>query len=316
MNKPLTISVGTASLLFFTAASAGAANLPQLESQQNARVLVKSHSGGKPAANSSVKIEAYLSTRYPASTAPQHQGNPVGRVVMTFPAGSSAQPSKTGKPTCNQPAGQGALVMSKCARSLIGEGWALVNTGQNLGAGGLPQARPQLTGAPAPCLAETGDPLGWNMYSQTWVNGTLSCVPWSHLWNKVRVYQGGITKPGGRPDPNAVIFVSENIASVVSFAGTVSKNVLTVNLPALYGSGSYPGELFFGWVLSDFRVVINTKNFLRSGNCVKHNFQIKTQVSYSQRKLEDGKKADGTADPSEDVRLAPQGHTLVTNNAC
>ncbi|MEI6448006.1 MAG: hypothetical protein WCO96_09035 [Actinomycetes bacterium] len=247
-------------------------------------------STAKPAGKSYVRLSAYLATRDATSVKPQHQTNPVGKVVVTFPSGSYITPGSTGRTVCKQPAGQGAAVMANCANSKIGSGWALVNTGQNLGPDGTPLARPQLSGSPADCAAGTGDPLSWTQYSAVWPSGTLGCVPMGHLWNRVSVYLGGIPEGKTTPSANSVVFVSQNTASIVSFSGSISKNVLTVKLPALYGSGSYPGELFFGWVLSDFQLTISNTKYLKSGSCPSstRRWKVNTAVTYSQRKETDG----------------------------
>ena len=267
------------------------ASASALSQQAQVKLLNSSTtSTAKPAGKSYVRLNAYLATRDPASVKPQHQTNPVGKVVVTFPSGSYITPGSTGRTVCKQPAGQGAAVMAQCASSKIGTGWALVNTGQNLGVGGTPLARPQLAGAPADCAPGSGDPLTWTQYSDIWPSGTLGCVPMGHLWNRVSIYLGGIPEGKTAASANSVVFVSQNIASIVSFSGAISKNVLTVKLPALYGSGSYPGELFFGWVLSDFQLNVSNTHYLKAGSCpsATHRWKVNTAVTYSQRKESDG----------------------------
>lgn len=249
---------------------------------------------GKLKSNVYASIEAYLATRDAESPRPTKQANPVGKVVMKFPTGSVITPTKIGKPLCNVSVFQGAAIMEKCAKSQIGSGWALVNTGQDLGTG----PRVQLDGAPAPCAATDTE-----QYSKTWNTGTLGCVPIYHLWNNVRVYVGGIPAGKTKPDSKSIIFVSQNIASIVAFGGTIINNTLTVNIPALYGSGSFPGELLFGWVLSDFRVILNTKNYFKVGVCKSRNFTVSTTTTYSPRKLEPGIPA-------------PAGKTVVSKTPC
>jgi hypothetical protein len=247
---------------------------------------------GLPKGNNYVKLKTYLATRDSASPRPMRMANPVGRIVLTFPTGGYVTPTKTGVPVCNVPAGLGAQVMAKCSRSKIGTGWALVNTGQNLGPGGTPLARPQLSGAPPACATESGDPMNWTQYSKLF-GLTADCVPQGHMWNRVSVYLGGI--PEGSPssstkgDAYSLVFVSQNLASIISFSGKVVKNVLTVKLPALYGSGSYAGEMPFGWVLSDFFVSITNGKYLKAGPCpTAGKWTLKSESVFSQRKDNDG----------------------------
>jgi len=279
------VIAGAATLAFAPAAMA----VPT----QSADVVFKAQSG-KLKSNVYTNIEAYLATRDADSTRPTKQANPVGKVVMKFPPGSVITPTRTGKPLCNVSVFLGADIMAKCAKSEIGSGWALVNTGQDLGTG----PRVQLDGAPAPCEA-----TDTNQYAKTWNNGTLGCVPIYHVWNRVKVYLGGIPAGKTKPDSKSVIFVSQNMASIIAFGGSITNNVLTVNVPALYGAGSYPGELFFGWVLSDFRVILNTKNYFKVGVCKSRNFTVSTTTTYSPRKLEPGVPA-------------PAGKTVVSKTPC
>ena len=282
--------------------------------------------------NNYVKLKTYLATRDSSSPRPMRMANPVGKIVLTFPAGGYVTPTKTGAKVCNVPAGLGARIMAECAKSKIGSGWALVNTGQNLGLGGTPQARPQLTGAPAACATESGDPLDWDQYSRLFSGAAAECVPQGHLWNRVSVYLGGIRE--GSPssvkkgDPYSLVFVSQNVASIISFSGQVSKNVLTVNLPALYGSGSYPGELPFGWVLSDFSVNITNGKYLKAGPCpTAGNWTLRTDSVYSQRKDNDGliwNAAQGKNVPidtslgqrAETVLAVPESKTVLDTDPC
>ena len=292
------------------------------------KTLKSSSSTAAKKAAVSAQIDAYLATRYTNSTNVTLQGNPVGKVVMDFPTNSLTTPANSGKPNCNQHSREGAAVIANCAASLIGTGWALVNTGQGLGEGGVPSPRPQLDGAPAACAAESGASTTWNMYKNTYeATGKLPCVPWSHLYNKVRVYQGGIpydvagNKKGTKVDSQSVIFVSQNVASIVSFDGQIKNNRLTVNLPALYGTGSYAGELLFGWTLTDFRVILNQKGFFKVGACPasgasKGKVTTKSAISFSKQKMLDGLNANGTPNPTEDNRAAPATANLSTVSPC
>lgn len=281
--------------------------------------------------NGYVRLNTYLANRNPASPLPMHQSNPAAKIVMTFPTGGTITPTKTGVPVCDQPAGQGSSIIAKCGRSQIGEGWALVNTGQLLGAGGTPNVRPQLSGAPGPCLAEGGPFQDWVQYSRVSTGGVLDCVPRGHLWNKVRVYLGGIPEGAKTKSANAILFVSQNEASIVSFAGTTTKNVLTVPLPALYGAGSYRGELFFGWVLSDFYVKITNPRYLLAGPCpTSRKWNLKSSFTYSPRKDYDGliwdsalkrNRAITSADiaagvKAETVMAAPAPITVTDTDPC
>jgi len=286
MFKITPFIIASAALLTFAPASMAAP-------VQTADVVFKAQSG-KLKSNVYSSIEAYLATRDAESTRPTKQANPVGKVVMKFPPGSVITPTRTGKPLCNVSVFLGADIMAKCAKSEIGSGWALVNTGQDLGTG----PRVQLDGAPAPCEATDAE-----QYAKTWNSGTLGCVPIYHVWNRVKVYLGGIPAGKTKPDSKSVIFVSQNMASIIAFGGNITNNVLTVNVPALYGTGSFPGELFFGWVLSDFRVILNTKNYFKVGVCKSRNFTVSTTTTYSPRKLEPGVPA-------------PAGKTVVSKTPC
>lgn len=318
--------IAAASLCFGLLASAAAQPAAAAISQRADVKILPAIGTGTPRGRSFVRLSAYLSSRDASSLRPQHQANPVGRVVMTFPSGSYIAPSKTGLPVCNQPAGQGAKVIALCSRSKIGSGWALVNTGQTVAG-----PRTQLTGAPAPCAPEAGDPATWTQYTRTWQTGTLGCVPIGHLWNRVSVYLGGIPEGRTTPSPTSIVFVSENIASIVAFGGTITKNQLVVRLPSLYGSGSYPGELFFGWVLSDFRVQITNPKYLISGACPStRRWTVNTKATYSQRKSTDGlvwdpvlkanrpiTSADIAAGvPAETVAPVPAGTSINSVTGC
>lgn len=270
-------------------ALAAPAGAPAAMSQVADATTLPPVGSGVPKGSGYVRLNTYLAGRFPDSPLPMRQGNPSARVVMTFPAGGIITPTKTGLPVCDQPAGQGQAIIDRCSRSLLGDGWALVNTGQPLGPGGTPHVRPQLDGSPPPCLAEPGPFNDWLQYARVSTGGVLDCVPRGHLWNRVRVYLGGIPEGRTKKDPNAILFVSQNQASIVSFAGTTTRNVLTVPLPALYGSGSYRGELQFGWVLSDFYVRITNPRYLKAGPCpTSRKWSLRTTFTYSPRKDHDG----------------------------
>lgn len=244
---------------------------------------------GLPRGNGPVLMNTYIAGRDLSSTRPMRLGNPAGQIVITYPPGSGITPSRTGVPVCGQPAGQGRAILDRCKASQIGEGWALVNTGQYLAPGPAPKAREQLSGSPGACASEAGDPLGWDQYLRFWSEGNLGCVPQGHLWNRVKAFLGSIPEGRKAKDPNAIVFVSENAASVTSFAGIVKGNVLTVNMPALNGSGSYRGEMQFGWSMSDFFLKITNRNYLRVGPCPSGgSWSGSTRFTYSQRKDSDG----------------------------
>jgi hypothetical protein len=83
---------------------------------------------------------------------------------------------------------------------------------------------------------------------------------------------------------NAIIFAN-NTGGVAntSFPGIVTGgNVLTVNLPALAGAGSNPGELYTRTVLSDFGLRITSASYLKLGPCPSnHQVTTTTVLSYS-----------------------------------
>lgn len=287
---------------------------------------------GLPKGSGPVLMNTYIAGRDLDSTRPMRLGNPTGQIVITYPPGSGITPAKTGVPVCGRPAGQGRSILDNCKASQIGEGWALVNTGQYLAPGPAPLAREQLSGAPAPCLTESGNPLDWTQYRRFWGDGVLGCVPQGHLWNRVKAFLGSIPEGKTVKDPNAIVFVSENSASVTSFAGIVKGNVLTVNMPALNGNGSYRGEQPFGWGLSDFYLRITNRNYLRVGPCpTSRKWTGSTKFVYSQRKDSDGLIWDSglmrnrpiTAQdiangiPAETVKSVPATATVVdSGNPC
>lgn len=258
--------VGAVTLLIAPSASASI--------QQQADVKVKATSGTMaPKGVNYVKIQSYLSTRDPASTRTAMKANPVGNVLMTFPAGS----------TINQKATVGCKVnvyspvlaiKTSCASSVIGDGWALMN---NLGLAPLPQ----LTEAPVPCAADDA-----TQYTRTYQTAAPTCTPRGFIWVHVRAYQGG--KVNNVFKSNVIIFANENAVAPLAFPGVITGNKLSVTLPALNGNTSEAGELPFGVVLSDFALNINKTNYLKAGACPRtKKWNVSTKVTYSKLVGED-----------------------------
>jgi hypothetical protein len=283
----------TAAVLLALPAAASAAL------QQEANVKVTPTAGAlAPKGKNYVKLNAYLSTRDAASTRPQMKANPVGKVVITFPAGSIVNAKATPGCHLNQYSAVSKL-KATCAKSLVGMGWAYVNTGW-VGA----SARAQLTdiaagpNSPAPCL--DGDTA---QYMRTWsATGTSDCVPIGHIWNRVYAYQGAIIN--GKYNPAGIIFASDNSVAGIAFGGTTKTNTLTVPIPALNGAGSGAGELPFGWVLSDFKLNITKPTYLKAGACpASKKWNVKTTVSFSNFK--------------EDAALpVPANQVITTQSTC
>jgi hypothetical protein len=249
---------------------------------QQARVSLTALGGTlKPKGRTYIKVDAYLSTRDAASTRNQMEANPVGVISINFPPATVLNAKATPGCHMNQYSAVSAL-RAACAKSQIGSGWALVNTAAN-----SPFPREQLAdlpgalNSPPPCGAGN-----LTQYMDTYSNGVLPCVPIGHLWNRVRAYQGAII--AGKYTPNAVIFANDNAVSGIAFAGTVKGNVLSVKLPALNGTGSGAGELPFGWVLSDFRLLITKTNYMKAPSCPAstHKWTVKTNVGFSKFKAE------------------------------
>ncbi|MCX6394590.1 MAG: hypothetical protein NTY57_07070 [Solirubrobacterales bacterium] len=147
-----------------------------------------------------VLIDAYLSTRDTASTRGAFKTNPVGKVFLDFPAGSTI--NKASGPVCNQSEYSApSALKTLCASSLIGTGWALLNHGSS-------DASAQLTGAASYCL--TADKSTY-MATYEGVTGTgPSCLPQGDIWVQLSAYQGGIEKAqwwcygdAGSPKPGA-----------------------------------------------------------------------------------------------------------------
>jgi hypothetical protein len=274
MRKVAPLIIGAALLAVPAAASAAI--------QQQAVVKLSPTAGAlAPKGKNYVKVSAYLSTRDASSVRPQMKANPVGKVVMAFPAGSTINPKATPGCHMNQYS-QVGLLKTKCAKSLIGIGWAFVNTGWSGAA-----ARAQLTdiaggpNSPGPC--DVGDAT---QYTRAFAaTGTPDCVPIGHIWNRVYAYQGAIIS--GKYNVNGVIFASDNAVAGIAFGGTTRTNALTVPLPAINGIGSGAGELPFGWVLSDFKLNITKPNYLKAGSCPGgHRWTVKSTISFSNFKAD------------------------------
>ena len=282
-----------------------------------------------------VKLDSYLSTRDAASARGAYKTNPVGKVFMDFPAGSTI--NKTSGPVCNQSEySTPAALKTLCASSLIGTGWALLNHGAT-----TPEA--QLTGAASYCLTDEK-----STYMATYEGVTSagpSCLPQGDIWVQVSAYQGGIQKSqwwcygdAGSPKPGAacnnkqsggdatgklynkfndttnaskfngcnIIFANDNAVAPLAFGGVTNqcKNRLTVIIPALNGTGAGLGELTGGIVLTDFALKITRANYLKAGACPSNKkWAIKTTVIYSKLKGE-------LTNPS------PAQNIVTYNNTC
>ena len=131
-----------------------------------------------------VKLDAYLSTRDTDSARGAYKTNPVGKVFMDFPAGSTI--NKTAGPVCNKSEYEAPSALKvSCATSVIGTGWALLNNGSTA-------AQLQLTGAANYCLTAEK-----STYMATYEGVTAagpSCLPQGDIWVKVSAYQGGVQK--------------------------------------------------------------------------------------------------------------------------
>ena len=281
MRKTLVIVSAAALLAAITAAPASAVI------SQTADVKVSPATGtGTAKGKNYVKLQAYLATRDAASVRPQAKANPVGKVVMSFPVGSTINPGAT--PGCNMSEYSApSMLVTACAGSVIGTGWALLNTGSV-----TPSARDQLTGSPSPCNA--GD---ISQYSRLYRNVALGCVPVGHIWVKITAYQGAILKsqswkttPGAvfnKFSKSGIIFANSNGLAPLAFGGNIKGNELTVYIPALNGNGAGAGELIGGWVLSDFYLNITKANYLKAGACPgSHRWNVSTKTTYSQLKGE------------------------------
>ena len=336
--RKVIITTALAALGSLALASGASAALVQ---QADIKLLPTSGTG-LPKVNSYVKLKSYLSTRDAASTRGTKKANPVGKVFMDFPTGSTI--NKAAKKTCNlSEYSTPSVLAASCSASILGTGWALLNTGSAT-------AHEQLTGA-APACAD-GDAT---QYSRTWAANPSAgpdCTPVGDLYVKITAYQGGVLKAqwwcygdAGAPKAGAacnnkatggdakntllasgpvngsfndltnkkalngcnIIFANDNSAAPLAFGGTATscKNRLTVIIPSLNGEGAGLGELTGGFVLSDFALDITATNYLKAGSkaCVSHKMTVKTQTVYSKLKGE-------TAAPS------PASNTVTYNNAC
>jgi hypothetical protein len=288
------------------------------------------------------KVQAYLASRDAASTRETKKPNPVGKVGMVFPTGVTV--NKNAKPTCNlSEYASVAELASKCSASVIGSGWAILNTGAAV-------VREQLTGAPSPCTAEDA-----TQYSREWdanPSAGPDCIPIGYILTKLTAYQGGVLKAqwwcygdAGAPRPGAacnnkvsngdykgklfatgptngsfndltnkkglngcnLILANDNGAAPIAFGATVSGcgNQLSAVIPALNGSGSGLGEVTGGFVLSDLNLTITAPNYLKAGpkSCVAHKMTVTTTEIYSRFK-------------GESTNPNPTSNTTVYNNAC
>lgn len=281
MHRLLKVSTGMALTVgMLVAAAPAGATITQL-----ADVAVKPTSGTMAAKGKNyVKLNSYLATRDAASNRGTMKANPVGKVVMTFPTGSTINLNAT--PGCNKSEYSTPEALAAfCSASVVGTGWALLNTG-------TAAAHEQLTGAPVDCSPSDAD-----QYSRVYRNGVLGCVPFGHIWVKITAYQGGILKnqlfnhvPGvtfNKFTKTALIFANENGAAPLAFAGNIKNNVLTVHIPGLNGDGGGAGELTGGIVLSDFKLDITKPNYLKAGACpANKKWTVNTKFTYSKLKGE------------------------------
>jgi len=336
MRKAFTtcMAVTAAALLVASAASAAIVQRNDIKMIPASGTVLKN--------NSYFKVQAYLASRDAASTRGTKKTNPVGKVAMVFPAGVTV--NKAAKPTCNvSEYANVPELASKCSRSVVGTGWAILNTGAAV-------VREQLTGAAANC--EAGDAT---QYSREWnVNPPAGpdCVPIGYIVTKLTAYQGGVLKAqwwcygdAGAPRPGAacnnkvssgdargtlfasgpvngsfndltnkkglngcnLILANDNGAAPIAFGATVTgcKNRLSAVIPALNGAGSGLGEVTGGFVLSDLNLNITATNYLKTGakSCVSHKMTVTTTEVYSKFKGE-------SAAPN------PASNTTLYNNAC
>ena len=293
-----------------------------------------------PAKAGYVRFQSYLATRDSSSSRGTQKANPVGKVFMDFPKGGTI--NKSAKKTCNlSEYSTPAVLATSCASSVLGTGWALLNTGEAT-------AHDQLTGAAPACAG--GDTT---QYSRIWASNPEAgpdCTPVGDLYVKIVAYQGGVLKAqwwcygdAGAPKPGAacnnkaaggdakgtllatgpangtfndltnkkglngcnIIFANDNSAAPLAFGGTDTgcKNRLTVIIPALNGEGSGLGELTGGFVLSDFYLNITATNYMKAPACpTNKTWPLSTQVVFSKLKGESG--------------TAPAAKTVVSTETC
>ena len=263
--------------------------------QQKSIVKLKTFTGGSIKGNTYGALDAYLSTREPASTRPLSMAHPVAKVILQFPKGSVLNTDViSAKNKCTQkPNTYPGTLAKKCAAAKIGSGWALLNSG------GTPTAMPQLSpySGAHNCAKESPlitDSRRWTQYQTTYESllklpaaanlVEMPCVPLGYVWTKTVAYLGSgdgntVTKP------KDIIFANDNKVVAISFAGSVdTKNAkLTVPLPAgIGGVGSQAGELPTGAVLTDFRLPIVKPNFLKAPACPASGMlRVTSTVSYS-----------------------------------
>ena len=292
---------------------------------QKAQVKLQPTTGaGAAKGKGYVKLDAYLSTRDTDSARGAFKTNPVGKVFMDFPAGSTI--NKAAATTCNQSEYMApSLLKTACASSVIGSGWALLNNGSTA-------AQLQLTGAASYCL--TAEKLTYMATYEGVTGAGPSCLPQGDIWVKVSAYQGGVQKAqwwcygdAGAPKVGAacnnkqsgadatgkllatgpangtfndltnkkkmngcnIIFANDNAVTPLSFGGVANqcKNRLTVIIPALNATGSGLGELPGGIVLTDFALNISKASYLKAGACPSSKkWAVKTTVVYSKLKGE------------------------------
>ena len=309
---------------------------------QKAQVKLQPTTGaGAAKGKGYVKLDAYLSTRDTDSARGAFKTNPVGKVFMDFPAGSTI--NKAAATTCNQSEYMApSLLKTACASSVIGSGWALLNNGSTA-------AQLQLTGAASYCL--TAEKSTYMATYEGVTSSGPSCLPQGDIWVKVTAYQGAVLKAqwwcygdAGAPKPGApcnnkqsggdatgkalasgpvsgtfndltnakqangcnIIFANDNGVAPLSFGGVANqcKNRLTVIIPALNGCATCLGELVGGIVLTDFALNITKTNYLKAGACPSSKkWPVKTTVVYSKLKGE-------VADPS------PAQNVVNYSNTC
>ncbi|MEI7890256.1 MAG: hypothetical protein WCI34_08080 [Actinomycetes bacterium] len=288
------------------------------------------------------RVQAYLASRDADSTRGTKKANPVGKVAMVFPPGVTV--NKTAKPTCNlSEYASVPELASRCSASVVGTGWAILNTGSAV-------AREQLTGVAPGC--SPSDPT---QYSREWNTNPVAgpdCIPLGYIVTKLTAYQGGVLKAqwwcygdAGAPSPGApctnklttgdfkntlfvtgptngtfndvtnkkgmngcnLILANDNGAAPIAFGATISGcgNRLSAVIPALNGTGSGLGEVTGGFVLSDLNLNITATNYLKAGSksCSAHKMTVTTTEIYSRFKGE-------ATDPN------PASNTNSYNNAC